>query len=38
MSKDNLSIDIYHENYPKPVLMNNSHVYWLFKNQFLLKK
>ena len=25
MSKDNLSIDIYHDNYPKPVLMNNSH-------------
>ena len=25
MSKDNLSIDIYHENYPKPVLMNNTH-------------
>ena len=25
MSKDNLSIDIYHDNYPKPVLMNNTH-------------
>ena len=25
MSKDNLSIDIYHDNYPKPILMNNSH-------------
>ena len=25
MSEDNLSIDIYHDNYPKPVLMNNSH-------------
>ena len=25
MSEDNLSIDIYHDNYPKPILMNNSH-------------